>query len=333
MAKSAGVLQRLWVSLKEEDRIACLNVTDGTVTKLSAVAMPGGPAACAIHPDQAVLFLALRSSKQLAALRINSPDCLTVLCKADLPSDPCFVSTDRTGEYVLTAYYMAGEIAMHRWDGENLVPLFREKTAPKAHAFQLDNENRNAYALHTEGNRIFRYHFDARTGCVHLDAQPPFTPGRALQPRHFCCHPTLPCLYVANEAGNSVSIFDRKDGALSLRGSVSSLPDTFGGLSLGAQIRITEDGRYLYMSNRGHNSIACYCVNEADGALRRIVNVPAPAWSRALQLKENHLYAAGEMDGQLAVYMIDMQTGVPRETDRVYIGKSPMWITVYPAKP
>jgi 6-phosphogluconolactonase len=151
-------------------------------------------------------------------------------------------------------------------------------------------------------------------------------------PRHFCFHPQLPAVYFVNEQGGSVTAYrlDADTGTLTPFQTISTLPDGFDGQNACAEIRITPSGRFLYASNRGHDSIACFAVAEGTGELSSLGQQPTEKTPRPFTLdpEGRFLLAAGQGSGRLATYRIDAGTGklVPLETHA--LGQNPMWVLV-----
>jgi 6-phosphogluconolactonase len=320
----------LYVSLKDDDKLLVYSLQDGLPVLCSSCKIAGGPGPMAVNPGHDRLFVGLRTSRELLCLEILAEGRLAVKGSCALPSDPCFVGTDKTGGFILSAYYRAGQIAVHRWiEEENTFQAVQRLTTEnKAHSLRLDAENRYAYAPHTDTNKIYLYDFDAKSGMLSSRDPAWISPGENLQPRHICFHPSLPFLYVVNEGSSTVSVYDfnNRNGAIALKTTVSTLTDKFEG-NLCAELRISSDGNFLYASNRGHDSIACFKINRAAGIPERTCLIPAPKTPRSFDLSAdgNYLYAAGQDSGELAVYKLDQSSGLPVELSRSFIGNCPMW--------
>src|SRR5207237_5096319 len=118
-------------------------------------------------------------------------------------------------------------------------------------------------------NVILQFRFDAQTG--RLSPNTPFRvePTEPLGPRHYCFHPSLDVVYFSNEQGCSVTAYrlDPANGALAAVQTISTLPAGFSTRNTCSQIHLTASGRFLYVGNRGHNSIAGLAVDAASGQL------------------------------------------------------------------
>jgi 6-phosphogluconolactonase len=135
---------------------------------------------------------------------------------------------------------------------------------------------------------------------------------------------------VVNENSSSLSFFgfDKKSGEIELKETLSTLPDANFRGNFCAELRIQGNGRFLYASNRGHDSIAVFSLDLVTGRPSFTGVVAAPPNPRSFDLNRagSRLYAAGIDSGYLAVYRVDPDSGALHENSRFYAGKEPMWI-------
>jgi 6-phosphogluconolactonase len=300
------------------------------------VPLAGGPSPLAVDPTQRYLYVGLRASHQLATLSIDpKTGGLSPLGAIPLESDPCYISVDRTGRYLLSAYYGAGLVAVHPIGEDGVVrapPVMWRATMPKAHSILTDRSNRYAYLPHVgESNCILQYLFDADSGRLTPNAVPAVVPAAGQGPRHYCYHPTLDTVYFDNEQGSSVTAYrlDPETGTLTPLQTLSTLPDDYEGQNTCAQIHITPSGRYLYAANRGHDSIACFSVDAATGRLAPLGQQPSEPVPRTFGIdpQGRFLYAAGQGSGHLAAYRIASH-GTLQPLATYPLGKRPMWVLV-----
>src|SRR5207302_4799721 len=127
-------------------------------------------------------------------------------------SDPCWLATDRSGRFLLSAYYEGRGISVHPIGSDGIVqdpPIERLETARGAHCFQTDPTNRYAFASHIAGDRgpnaIYQFRFDASSGRLTPNDPPQLHPDQPVGPRHFAFHPSKDVVYWSNEQGGSVS--------------------------------------------------------------------------------------------------------------------------------
>ena len=182
-------------------------------------------------------------------------------------------------------------------------------SAEKAHAVLLDPSNRFAFVPHTGPNAIFQFTFDARRGELKPATVAKRMTPENTGPRHIVFHPTKNISYVDNEQGGSVTVYqvDLEGGTLEPIQTISTLPVDFKGTNACAEIKIHPTGKFLFVSNRGHDSIACFKVDALDGKLTSIGQAPTEKTPRSFDLDSEgrFLYAAGESSGKVAAYRID----------------------------
>ena len=332
----------VYVTLAGDDRIARFSMAaaTGMLDRMEDIAVVGRPAPIAIDPTESFLYFGRRRSCEITSFRIDrASGALAALGTIPLESDPCYMATDRSGGYLLSAYYLAEHAAVHRIGADGVVthpPIEWRHTGRGAHCFQTDPSNRFAFVPHISGggapNAIFQFRFDPTTGRIAPNDPAQVAPDGPVGPRHFCFHPSGEIVYFSNEQGGSVSsyAFDDSAGTLSHRQSVSTLPDGWSGENKCSQIQITPDGRFLYAANRGHDSIAGFAVEAGSGDLHPLGQAPAEPVPRAFSLDPagRYLLSAGLESGRLAVYRIDDATGQLAQITVFEVGSEPMWISV-----
>jgi 6-phosphogluconolactonase len=280
----------VYVSVAGNKRIAQYQLTDqGQRQHVRNTTLPGEPGALAVGPGKRLLFAALRSTGELGSFHIDpATGKLNRLCLIPAGADPAQLSIDRTGKFLDTAYYVAGQVTVHsiREDGTlTAKPVTLHKTAEKANAAVPDPSEKYLFVPHTGPSVIFQFRITPGTGGL-TDGDPLRLQSRAgAGPRHFVFHPMLPIAYTSEEQGNSVTAYalDPKKGTLTPRQTVSTLPRDFKGENATAEIRIHPGGRFLYISNRGHNSIACFAL-DPKGAVSALGQVPTEKTPRSFDL-------------------------------------------------
>lgn len=328
-----------YIAIGGENKILCfaLNEESGALTLHDEILLGGAPGPLAVDPSQQLLYVGLRSTREIVSFRIETDGGLTPFGAAvALSADPCYLSTDHQGRYLLAAYYGAGKVTVHPLGTDGSVgsaAVCEVITAERAHCIQTDRTNRFVFVPHTAGpNLIFQFKFDAETGQLTPNQPPTLAPPPGEGPRHYLFHPSRDIVYFSNEQGCSVTAyhFDATAGTLSPFQTLSTLPDGFTGDNTCAQIHIHPSGRFLYVSNRGHDSIACFAIDERTGTLTSLgqrLTEPVP---RAFNLDPagHFLLAAGQGSGQLATYRIGGEQGTLHYLATYPIGERPMWVMV-----
>ena len=236
----------------------------------------------------------------------------------------CYVDIDDTGRAAVAANYGSGSTVSFpvKADGslgeaksffEHLKPGADPKTKSHAHAAVVGPDNAHVYVPDLGLNRVLVYKLDAATAEL-TPADPPYTEmPEGAGPRHLTFHPGGKIAYVINEHGNSVTAldFDAATGALTVKQTLSTLPADFTGKSYCADLKITPDGRFLYGTNRGHDSIAIYGLAD-DGRLTLVGIEPSLGigpQNLAITADGGWLLCANMPGKNVAVFRIDAKTG------------------------
>ena len=343
----------LYVSLQDEDKILrlAMDAATGHLTPQGEVPVAGGPSALAISPDRTVLYVGSRIVPAISSFRI-APDTggLTPSGTVAPESAPTFLATDRTGRFLLSAYYQGAHVEVHplRADGALGAPACDTlATAMGAHAIQTDPSNQFAFVPHiarfndnvleplresTGPNMIVQLKFDAQGGRLMPNSPLQVEPATRLGPRHYCFHPTLPVAYFSNEQGCSVSAYrlDAATGTLIAAQTLTTLPEGFTTRNTCSQIHLTASGQFLYVGNRGHNSLAGFAVDAATGLLTALGHVATEAVPSAFGLDPagQFVAAAGSATGRLAMYRIHDETGTLTPLATYAVGQRPMAVLI-----
>jgi 6-phosphogluconolactonase len=324
----------LFVSLQDDDRIAsfAIDAATGELTRRADVPVSGGPSVLALGRERRVLYSGQRNPGAICSFHMDEASgALNPQGSVTTGDAPTFLAPDRTGRYLLSAYYQGGYAAVHPLgpDGAVGAPLLdRQDTAVGAHAIATDPSNHFAFVPHISRvqdnvleppknipgpNFIAQFRFDAETGRLTPNAPFRVEQGELVGPRHYCFHPDKDLVYFSDEQGCSVSVYrlDAATGTLSAVQRVGTLPDGFSGRNTCSQIHLTPSAKFLYVGNRGHNSIAGFAVDAATGRLEAVGHAPTEAVPSAFGLDPagNFLFAAGTATGKLASYRIDPATG------------------------
>lgn len=311
----------------------------GALTEVGTAPFVDSPAFLAIAPNHKYLYAANeiadfqgQKSGAVSAFSIEPKTGeLTLLNQeASVGEGPCHLTVDRQGKNVLTASYGNGVVSVlpiqangHlskatsviQHTGSSVNP--QRQMEPHAHSINMDMGNRHAYAADLGVDKVFIYRLDAAKGIL-TPNDPPFAkvaPGSG--PRHFAFHPNGRNAYVINEMLCTVTAFDydSKTGALTEIQTLSTLPP---GTSIEqtnsstAEVQVHPSGKFLYGSNRGHNTIAAFTIDQATGKL-----TPAGHTSTQGKTPRNFgidptgtfLLAANQDTDNVVVYRINAETG------------------------
>ncbi len=346
----------LYLSIAGENRIAIytFDVSNGAIEFQEDVNVSGSPGPLTLSPCGNYLYAGLRSSREISTFRIDEKSKqLTLLKTISLDADTCYIATDKTGKYLLSAYYGAGKVTVHAIGDDKTVQdelIQTVETAPHAHYIETDVSNRFAFVPHTvPANAIYQFHFDPDTGILTENPFGNSNPDEPVGPRHYCEHPNKPIFYFSNEQGSSVSAYNLQKGdsetSISKSGdpdytvhdapgllwefqTLSTLPADFDEHNSCAQIHIDPQGKFLYVTNRGHDSIAMFSIDEESGELTALGQQLTEPTPRVFNIDEtgNFLFAGGQGSGKLATYRINRESGVLAPLETYEVGENPMWV-------
>lgn len=224
----------------------------------------------------------------LAAYEVGKTGLRLLNRQSTLGFAPCYVTTDRANEWAFIANYSGGIAMFPIEKNGGLLPatdahyaqvsgLHPRQEASHPHAAVLSPDESFLYVPDLGADRIWIFRVD-RAAKKLVPGSPAFYPlTPASGPRHLCFHPTLPAAYVVHELNNTITplAWDRASGALTLlQAPVSTLPSGFSGTSYCADIHCTPNGRYLYASNRGHDSLAGFAIDPVSGKLTPLGHYP-----------------------------------------------------------
>ena len=326
----------VYVSESGEKRIAIwsLDETSGELTRVGEAKLPGAPGSLSFSPDRKHLYASVRSAMQFATLDVDPQNgALTNPTFADAGFNAAYVYADKTGRWLLAASYSEGVVGLSaiingRIEGPPVVAL---EVGQKAHCIQTDPANKFAFVPHVgELNKVDQLVFDAEAGTLTRNTPPHLGGGAGEGPRHMQFHPNGRWAYFVNEQGKSVTLCDynAQKGTLKARQSVSTVPKDWGTKGSCADIHVSADGRFVYASNRGHDSLAAFSVNAESGELTSLGQTPTEKTPRSFCLVpgDNFVISAGEGSHRLIVFRRDAETGALTPLKTYECGKGPAWI-------
>ncbi|MFG3254971.1 lactonase family protein [Streptomyces sp. NPDC048172] len=237
------------------------------------------------------------------------------------------LSVHPSGRHLLSANYGAGSVAVHPIGADGapgertaLVqhtgsgPDPDRQEGPHAHQILTDPDGAFVFAVDLGTDRVYTYGIDADSGALGAVSEMASVPGAG--PRHMVFHPSAPYAYVANELDSTITAcaFDPATGKLIRGKSWPTLPDGEdpGTRNYPSEVTVSADGRFVYLSNRGHESVAWFAVEDGGAALRLVDTVPSGgSWPRHISLSPSgSLLFAGNQYGQtVGVFTVDGKTG------------------------
>jgi 6-phosphogluconolactonase len=266
-------------------------------------------------------------------------------------SGPCHLVVDASGRAVLVANYGSGTVAVlplaedgrlgeassvqaHAGTGPNE----RRQEGPHAHGIALDSDEGRAVVADLGADRLFVYDFEAATGAL-TPSDPPavaLVPGAG--PRHVAFDLRGELLYSINELDSTVTVlrYDAATGGLESVQAISTLPDDFEGESWTAELEVSPAGRFLYGSNRGHDSLAVFAMDPTSGRLSAVGHVPTGGrWPRHFSIDPSGrwLLAANQHSESVVVFRLDPESGMPSPVGETVPVPTPVCVLPVPPAP
>jgi len=326
-----------WVFVTADQRVSTWSMDpetgELTFEREQVIGANVGP--LAVRPDLSALYVGVTANDQAQAYAIDPVTAeLTMLGQVDLGFDPVYLSVDQTGGHLLSSTFGGDELVVFPLGADGSLggaESQRLGTPEEPHSILTDPSNQWVFVPHRTPGVIGQYAFDPGTGTVSPNAVPQVSSMPGSGPRHLVFHPDGGHAYLADEFSDSVTTFsfDVGTGQLTLLDTVSTLPPEFpGGNNTCADVHITPDGRNVYVSNRGHDSLAMFSVDPATGLLTSLGQVPTEPRPREFEVspRGRYVYAAGQDSGILASYTVDETTGVLTPGLVYNVGENPLWV-------
>ncbi len=240
---------------------------------------------------------------------------------------PSYVSVDKTGRYVLDANYGGGFVEVYslaadgsldrqtafvQHEGSSVHPERQNKAY--AHWFRTDPTNKFGLVADLGMDKIMVYRFDEKTGTLAPNDPPFIKMNGGSGPRHLAFHPNGHWVYAVQELSNEVIAFkwDSAKGELTQFQAVKTLPEDFTTKNTAAEIAVRQDGKFLYASNRGHDSVAVYSIDAKTGELTLRQRVPSRGKSPrffTFDPSGHWLIVSNQEGANVSVFSVDAKSG------------------------
>jgi 6-phosphogluconolactonase len=339
----------------------------GTYRLLDSGALEAGPRVpagkmvmpMAVSPDRRLLYAAVRSKPySVHVYAIDSASgSLKPLSDSPLAESMPYIALDKTGRFLFGASYGGNLISVNAVDAEGRVapdPLQVIATGRNAHSIRTDGSNRFVYVPTLGSDEIFQFLFDAKSGRLSSNTPSVVLLKPQTGPRHFITSQDNKFLYALSELQGTVTTFalDGKTGLLTELGSASGVPrdsKLVPGLPRGAvgapgappsrdtsndiwaaDLHITPNGRFLYMSERTAGTLAAFSVNADSGQLTYLGSTPTESQPRgfAIDPTGRFVVASGEKSETLSVHPVDPASGMLKAAQRFAGGKGANWVEI-----
>ncbi len=332
---------------------------NGKISAMTVAAESADPSFVVVSADGKFLYAVNEvgdfggaSSGAIGAYSIERPSGkLTLLNQvASGGADPCFVSIDKTGKFLFVANYSGGSVGVFALNADGKIgdrTTFEQHTghgalkdrqdAPHAHWVATSADNRYALEVDLGLDQVIVDRFDETSGKI-TPNDPPFASLEAgAGPRHLAFSPNQKFAYVTNEIGSTVTVFsyDADKGILEPKQTIGTLPRDFNGQNDTAEIVMHPSGKFLYVSNRGRDSIAIFGVSAKTGILTSIGDFLTRGKTPrnfTIDPSGHYLLVANEATNDIEVFRIDLSSGelgftgvrveVPAPVDIVFAGSN-----------
>lgn len=293
------------------------------------------PSFLALHPNRRFLYAVNEinefdgeASGAASAYQIQPDGSLLFLNQAATGGGaPCHLAVEATGNFLLVANYNGGSVSVFRLGGDGSIEERtelaqhlgsgrhpRRQRRPHAHSVNLDIGNRYVAAADLGVDKVFVYPLDAATGRLHLAKARAVSLPPGSGPRHLAFHPQGKWAFVNSELSSSLTSlrWNSAKGTLEPVDMKSTLPSDFAGGNSTAEVRAHPNGKFVYVSNRGHDSIAVFGVDTATGRLTPIEREPTQGQTPrhfGLSPCGEYLLAANQKSNSIVIFRIDSASG------------------------
>ncbi len=327
---------------------ATFNPATGELTPPTLAAATPDPTFLALSPNAPARLYAVnelgggKPGTVTAFTRNDATGALTALNTVPAGGKgPCHVATEHTGRAVFVANYPGGSISSYTVTSEGLsspVATIQytgsgpkpEQASPHAHCVDVSPDNRFLVVSDLGTDRLLTYHLDPASAELIPAATPLVTVTPGSGPRHTLFHPNGKWLYSLNELSSTVDLFEwtAATGSLTFKATASTLPEEARGKKNStAELAFSPDGRFLYVSNRFHDSIAVFSVDHDHGTLASIQDIPCGGKvprSFTLNPSGSWLLVANQDTANIAIFARNAQTGILTPTGRSYAVNRPV---------
>ncbi len=314
-------INRFFYAASSEGSISLyyFNHDNGELTFKDKLITGSEPSFLSGTPDGNYLYAALRDDKihDIASYKIDKKSgSLDLINRITLKGErPVYITVDGNGKFLFTACINSGDFSVIGINNDGSLNEEKEsrKIADFCHQIRIDKNNKYVYMPCFKSDLIGQYVFNEKNGTLSPNDPACFTAKKNTGPRHLDFHPNGKWLYVVNELNNTVTFFMINDnGTLKEAQEISTLPDDFSGYSKTADIHIDGSGRFLYASNRGHDSIAIYEIDR-NGNLK-LIDIRSTMGKEprnfVIDPSGNYLVAGNRSSNEIRVFKIDKNSGL-----------------------
>lgn len=311
------------------------DASDGDLEFISIEKGVENPSYLAIHPKNSLLIAVNEvgefkgeKSGAVSSFAINEDGSLSYL--SQVPSGggaPCYVSIDKSGAWAFVSNYSGGNVSIYPVGKDGKLQPYSDliqhegkgstegrQGKPHAHAMVLDPKGDFALAADLGLDKVISYRVDTKNGKLEHASDSDLKLADGAGPRHLTFHPNKKLAFIISELNSTITscTYDAQSGKLTEVKTVDALPSGYEGTSYCADIHVSPNGKFLYGSNRGHNSIVIYQINQKTGDLTYFNHHSVNGkWPRNFTIDPTgkFLLVANERSNNIVVFKIDGETG------------------------
>jgi 6-phosphogluconolactonase len=314
------------------------------LTPVTLAAESPSPSFLAVHPNRRFLYasnehdgedLPGKNNNVSAFAMDRKSGTLTFLNQVSCRGEgPAHIAIDHDGKGLIAANYRSGSVALlpiapdgrlreatafDQYSGSGPKP---QQKVPHAHGAAFSPDNRFALVAAHGIDKVMVYRYDPAKGTLIANDPPFFQAAPGDGPRHVTFHPNGRVVYSLNELSSTVTVlsYAASTGTLKQVQQITTLPPDFTDTNATAQLQVDRAGKFLYASNRGHNSIAVFAIDAGSGSLRPVEHVPTQGKTPrdfSLDPTGAYLFAANQNSDNIVIFRVDAVTGKLTPTGQV----------------
>ncbi len=348
-----GLAETLYIAGGSGIHAVTLDGKSGKLGAVKQVAELKSPSFLAIHPEKPFLYAtnndgdqAQRTSSHFHSFLITEDELIELSSVETGGSTSAFVELDQRGRFAYVANYRWGTVAGFQLEPDGRIgvptvlvqhegsgPLLPRQEEPHPHAVRISPDNRFAYVPDLGTDEVFIYRINHFDGSLSSAIEGWSKVGEGAGPRHLDFHPQRDMVYLINELNSTISVLKRNSdlGALVANQTLSTLPSGYSGPNSGAHIQAHPNGKWIYGSNRGHDSIAIYETTK-EGYLTLVGHQGTGKTPRhfAIDPSGKWMVVGNQGDGTVSVFEIDPATGTLAEVSQNISVPSPVCLVFAP---
>lgn len=324
------------VSLSGDQRLDVLKVSgDGHLERHSTAEIDAKPAVSCFDLTGQHLYVATSEPNTISVFRAQVGQ-LRKLQTVTVPAKPSYLWVTPSGQHLLASYYSTGQVTVHRIVGEGRLSDAPTQTIyvdPRAHCVMSDPSGKFVFVPHTQASRISQFRFDERSGRLTENVPKTLQREIGVSPRHVWFHPDGQYAFGSNESGRSISLYamDLAKGILEERQTIASMPADFKGKATTSRVQGHPSGKFVYIANRGHGSLAAFAFDQEPETLRLLQRVKTGPMMRGFGISPDgrFLVAAGLKTNRLQCFRVQ-DDGTLKLATSIESGNSPWWVSFSP---